>query len=268
MAEITLPSGTKFTAHVAILATASPYFRAALTGAFSEGETKTVTLSDISDEVFTHFLMWAYGRDIRTKDPEQSSGAPAVSPKWSLLTDLWVSADYFKTAVLQNHIVDIMLDKLQICARFGRDTIHADTAAEIGEVVRILWKPRQNNTKQLRRLIIAAVHTPLYGLRDEFFKLPAIPSSFFRDGMEAVCDHVWKTNTAIDKASNAIDAIEEERSHLLGCEGDCDCYRQRVYLDIDEREVWLDRCSTEINKVCETQVPQAADFYVEVAKKT
>lgn len=120
---------TEFLVHKELCTAASPFFAAALNGAFAEGLDQTVRLPEEKPEIFEWFLQWLYTGSLVTPLPgfcstdppmnrlnhSAASDAlaladgdlrnPAGSPKYFLLLDLWALSDRLLTTPLSNHIV-------------------------------------------------------------------------------------------------------------------------------------------------------------------
>lgn len=127
---------TTYKIHKDLLTAESPFFSAALNGAFAEGLDQTVQLPEEKPEIFEWFLWWLYTGSLTTPDstsceerPAQRVIAPAGqsmmwqyshpsthtdgdlrnsagSPKYFLLLDLYALSDKLMTTKLCNHIVD------------------------------------------------------------------------------------------------------------------------------------------------------------------
>jgi hypothetical protein len=131
---------TTYTIHKDLLTAESPFFSAALNGAFAEGLDQTVHLPEEKPEIFEWFLWWLYTGSLTTPTAGMCHGetrhqrmhgalglAPqgipfqhhphmthgdgdlrnsAGSPKYFLLLDLYALSDKLMTTTLCNHIVD------------------------------------------------------------------------------------------------------------------------------------------------------------------
>lgn len=129
---------TAYTIHKDLLTAASPFFSAALNGAFAEGLDQTVRLPEEKPDIFEWFLYWLYTGSLTTPStncsalPTRSAAHPihltlhpapptllpahtdgdlrnaAGSPKYFLLLDLYALSDRLLTTPLSNHILDTM----------------------------------------------------------------------------------------------------------------------------------------------------------------
>lgn len=132
------PSAQKFTLHKDLLTSQSPFFAAALNGAFAEGLDQTVRMPEEKPETFEWFAWYLYSgsltspidancsgnslstRSTRTSLGHQRASSPltqithndgdlrnaAGSPKYFLLLDLYALSDRLLTTNLSNHILD------------------------------------------------------------------------------------------------------------------------------------------------------------------
>ncbi|KAI4717303.1 hypothetical protein E4T48_06531 [Aureobasidium sp. EXF-10727] len=130
---------TTYTIHKDLLTAESPFFSAALNGAFAEGLDQTVHLPEEKPEIFEWFLWWLYTGSLTTPTSTNCNVEPrhhrlramdampgfpgqglpqhvthtdgdlrnsAGSPKYFLLLDLYALSDKLMTTTLCNHIVD------------------------------------------------------------------------------------------------------------------------------------------------------------------
>ncbi|KAI4738494.1 hypothetical protein E4T50_11035 [Aureobasidium sp. EXF-12298] len=131
---------TTYTIHKDLLTAESPFFSAALNGAFAEGLDQTVHLPEEKPEIFEWFLWWLYTGSLtsptstnceieprrhRLRALDAMPGFPGHqglpqhvthtdgdlrnsqgSPKYFLLLDLYALSDKLMTTTLCNHIVD------------------------------------------------------------------------------------------------------------------------------------------------------------------
>lgn len=129
----------KYLIHKDLIASASPFFAAALNGTFAEGMDQTVRLPEEKPEIFEWFLQWLYTGTLKTPVPNcghlsiADTGLTATdplsrrrlhhgltdydvrtdgdlrnssgSPKYFLLIDLYALSDRLLTTQLSNHIL-------------------------------------------------------------------------------------------------------------------------------------------------------------------
>lgn len=97
------PKLTPFSIHTSLLVSQSPYFRAALTGAFIESKSKTITLDDVSPDHFSLLVAWLY-----------TSAIPAPfkdgKPAYYTLLHVYALADRLCMEGLRNSVVDLIAD--------------------------------------------------------------------------------------------------------------------------------------------------------------
>ncbi|KAF2786417.1 hypothetical protein K505DRAFT_318487, partial [Melanomma pulvis-pyrius CBS 109.77] len=98
------PTPTRFLLHTSLLTTQSPYFRAALTSSFLETSTQSISLPDISVEIFTLAVAWLYTGRI-TPVPFKD-GRPA----YYTLLHLWILGDRLCFEGLRNAVLDTLAE--------------------------------------------------------------------------------------------------------------------------------------------------------------
>ena len=148
---IVLVGGDKeqFTVHKDLICSNSPFFKAACSGAWTEGRDKTVQLPDHKPLAFKVYLEWSYSstKDLATlcrtllgpslsKDEKTGPSDKLKSQACRSLCQLWVLSDYLgdgacKNEVINNLIVEIEENKIFITPT----TIHeivAGTQVESG----------------------------------------------------------------------------------------------------------------------------------------
>ncbi|OAK99848.1 hypothetical protein IQ06DRAFT_193214, partial [Phaeosphaeriaceae sp. SRC1lsM3a] len=94
---------TPFLIHTSLLTTQSPYFRAALTGRFSEASENTIRLDDIEVQHFQLLVSWLYTGSI---PPPYKDGKPA----YYTLLHVYTLADRLCFEGLRNAVVDLISD--------------------------------------------------------------------------------------------------------------------------------------------------------------
>ncbi|CAI6338991.1 unnamed protein product [Periconia digitata] len=98
------PKSTPFQIHTTLLTSQSPYFRACLDGAFLESAQQSITLADVSVDMFELLVTWLY----------QAQLIPAPfkdgKPAYYTLLNLWILADRLCVEALRNYVVDLMAD--------------------------------------------------------------------------------------------------------------------------------------------------------------
>ncbi|KAF2025050.1 hypothetical protein EK21DRAFT_77364 [Setomelanomma holmii] len=97
------PKATPFLIHTSLLTSQSPYFRAALTGPFSEATTNTVRLDDVDVSQCQLLVSWLYTGSV---PPPYKDGKPA----YYTLLHIYALADRLCFEGLRNAIVDLMAD--------------------------------------------------------------------------------------------------------------------------------------------------------------
>ncbi|KAL5121178.1 hypothetical protein ACEQ8H_001030 [Pleosporales sp. CAS-2024a] len=97
------PKATPFLIHTTLLTSQSPYFRAALTGAFSEATDKTIRLEDVDTAHFQLLVSWLYTGSI---PPPYKDGKPA----YYTLLHIYALADRLCFEGLRNAVVDVTSD--------------------------------------------------------------------------------------------------------------------------------------------------------------
>ncbi|KAH0001915.1 hypothetical protein KCU78_g14641, partial [Aureobasidium melanogenum] len=166
---------TTYKIHKDLLTAESPFFSAALNGAFAEGLDQTVHLPEEKPEIFEWFLWWLYTgslttptstncnvepRHHRLRAMDAMTGFPgqgmpqhvthtdgdlrnsAGSPKYFLLLDLYGLSDKLMTTTLCNHIVDTI-------ARLSESTNSVPTPSDTW----ILYDTIRDNAP-MRKLIL------------------------------------------------------------------------------------------------------------------
>ena len=94
----------RYLLHTTLLTTQSPYFRAALNSSFIESSTNSVSLPDISTDIFELLVGWLYTGlilPVPFKD-----GKPA----YYTLLNLWILADRLDFEGLRNAVVDCIAE--------------------------------------------------------------------------------------------------------------------------------------------------------------
>lgn len=86
-----------------LLTTVSPFFHAALTGAFAEGLSQTVKLPEDRADVFDYFLYWLYTRRL---DHEAVDAADPIKPAYFWLLHLYCLVDKLGVEDCKNAIVE------------------------------------------------------------------------------------------------------------------------------------------------------------------
>lgn len=106
--------------HLSPICDASPVFKAAFAGEFSESNTHTMHLPDDDVEAFDHFTQWLYGRECIIMSIFISwLGAEAISPYFMQLAKLYVFADKYDVEKLKHHVIDCFLEGSKICHGHG-----------------------------------------------------------------------------------------------------------------------------------------------------
>ena len=93
------PERIRYSIHKGLLCSRSDYFKAALTGNFSEAADQVVTLDDEDPEIFRTFNAWLY-TDVLVEDTD-----PEMQ-QWSLLFKIYVFAEKRIVPLLQNAAID------------------------------------------------------------------------------------------------------------------------------------------------------------------
>lgn len=127
------PERIRYAIHKGLLCSRSDYFKAALTGNFSEAAEQVVTLDDEDPEIFRKFNAWLY-TDVLVEDP-----GPEVI-QWSLLFNLYVFAEKRIIPLLQNAAIDEII------------RAHAEACIPTEEI-RHAWA-RTAETSPLRKLLV------------------------------------------------------------------------------------------------------------------
>ena len=154
--------------HIGILADQSSYFKAALTGGFSEGQSKNITLEEGSDEAIGRIVAWLYGHDIRRTSTDENEPLERVVSDlaFSLLIDVWILADYFVLPKLQNHTIDVMVKKIyrHTCNRpwLSLNIMNDALVSEIRDAVSMLWQRKGGNTAPLKKFFIDIISNPRF----------------------------------------------------------------------------------------------------------
>jgi hypothetical protein len=97
------PKGTPFLLHTTLLTSQSPYFRAALTGPFSEATENTIRLDDVDVSHFQLLVSWLYTGSI---PPPYKDGKPA----YYTLLHVYALADRLCFEGLRNAVIDLISD--------------------------------------------------------------------------------------------------------------------------------------------------------------
>ncbi|KAF3034015.1 hypothetical protein E8E11_004567, partial [Didymella keratinophila] len=103
----------RFVVHEAVLIHHSEYFRAALTGGFTEAQDKTVTIEDTTVETFEFFVHWLYYQ--RFPDKEQHDDPELVNsfyndgqPRSTKLVKLYIFADVREVPALRKAVIGMI----------------------------------------------------------------------------------------------------------------------------------------------------------------
>ena len=86
-----------------LLTAVSPFFHAALTGAFSEGISQTIRLPEDRADIFDYFLFWLYTRRL---DHEAVDAIEPTKPAYFWLLHLYCLVDKLGIADCKNAIVE------------------------------------------------------------------------------------------------------------------------------------------------------------------
>lgn len=127
------PEQISYAIHKGILCSRSDYFRAALTGNFSEAAEQVVTLDDEDPDTFRTFNAWLY-TNVLVEDPDPDK------THWSLLFSIYFFAEKRIIPLLQNAAID--------------EIIRANKNAYVpAEAMRHTWT-RTAETSPLRKLLV------------------------------------------------------------------------------------------------------------------
>jgi hypothetical protein len=88
----------KFVIHKEFACHYSPFLQAAFTSNSAEGESQSMELQDVEEEVFALFVQWLYTQQIATAEDD--------FPAAELLIKLWLLAEKLRVPELQNQVVD------------------------------------------------------------------------------------------------------------------------------------------------------------------
>ncbi|MCJ1389249.1 hypothetical protein MMC18_002105 [Xylographa bjoerkii] len=91
--------------HKGLLCSVSPYFKAALEGAYKEAQEQTIELIEDNAETMEYFQLWLYTQSILDKDDTVSS------IEWHILMELYVLGELRLISDLQNQAMDFMIRK-------------------------------------------------------------------------------------------------------------------------------------------------------------
>jgi BTB/POZ domain len=84
----------------------SPFFNAAFTGPFLEGETQSMTLEDLDPTIFGFLVHWLYTKKVTIQ--ESTDGK-----EWKAMSDLWLLAQRSLIPQLQNDAMIKLHDRLK-----------------------------------------------------------------------------------------------------------------------------------------------------------
>ncbi|KAK4495380.1 hypothetical protein PRZ48_013711 [Zasmidium cellare] len=103
------PEEEKFIVHKSTACDNSPFFEAACSQHWVEGQEKVVRLPDTTPKLFAAFLHWAYSRELKLDD--EPDGRGGNYPRTFDLGSLWGLANYLQTPALRNKVIDRLLQK-------------------------------------------------------------------------------------------------------------------------------------------------------------
>lgn len=148
----TEPARQKFTVHKDLCCYHSPFFNAAFTGSFLEGETQSMTLEDVHPIVFGLLVYWIYTETVAIHKTGEK--------QWKLLVDLWLLAQRCLIPKLQNDVMiklytrvnvidNSQLVKLCICVYQRHET--EDTPLRALVVHELAWYGNWEGANGMRR---------------------------------------------------------------------------------------------------------------------
>jgi hypothetical protein len=106
-AEITVgPSAVHFVVHKDLATAQSPFFTAALNGAFVEGQSQTISLPEVEPKTFEHVILWLYSGRLEKNEFFFKDGKPT----YFTLLDIYSLADQLCIEGLRNAVVDCMAE--------------------------------------------------------------------------------------------------------------------------------------------------------------
>ncbi|KAF2400003.1 hypothetical protein EJ06DRAFT_42493 [Trichodelitschia bisporula] len=94
--------GARFLVHKELFARQSPFFAAALNGAFAEGVSQAVHLPDVEAKTFEHVVLWMYTGRLERDPFFYKDGKPT----YFTLLDIYALADQLCVEGLRNAVVD------------------------------------------------------------------------------------------------------------------------------------------------------------------
>ncbi|KAF2163134.1 hypothetical protein M409DRAFT_26579 [Zasmidium cellare ATCC 36951] len=103
------PEEDKFIVHKSTACDNSPFFKAACSQHWVEGQDKVVRLPDTTAKLFETFLHWAYTKDLKMEGVDDSTTAD--QPRTYDLGSVWGLANYLQTPALRNKVIDRLLQK-------------------------------------------------------------------------------------------------------------------------------------------------------------
>lgn len=94
-----------FVVHEASICARSPFFRAACSKEWKEGQTKVVELPEVEHEAFAVYVHWVYTREIDMTIMTERANT-YVAPSFLNLTKMWLLADMLRDVHLCNCVND------------------------------------------------------------------------------------------------------------------------------------------------------------------
>lgn len=119
---------SKFTLHKNFIEHHSPFFKGAFKNDnFIEGQTQSMTITDVEQEEFGIFANWLYTQKLQNEDGQ--------TPNLIMLAQSWILAERFLIPALQNQVMDEIFNCLggTSAERQAQFSEFADLAAEHGD---------------------------------------------------------------------------------------------------------------------------------------
>jgi hypothetical protein len=126
------PNEAKYIVHKNLICHYSPFFAAAFTGKFIEGETQTMRMEDVTSEIFGQLNHWLYTQTIENREDVL------------VLGHLWILAERCLIPTLQIQAMDLIrtsLDKLP------------PTSEKLKELIKLVYEAEKEHHEMLRKAI-------------------------------------------------------------------------------------------------------------------
>ena len=173
-------SPEKYVVHKALICHHSPYFTAAFRGDFLEGQTQSMTLSDVDPAIFGQLTHWLYTQSIED----------SVKAKFVTLGQLWFLAERRLMPTLQNEVMNSIREEI---------AKNSKNLTQLQEFIKLAYgagseRHEAGDVHEMLRKIIVDRYAFLSGARmEQLLMAPNPPITFLVDVTRALNKHFLKS---------------------------------------------------------------------------